>query len=120
MTRRLTLRAVQEAIDQVERGWGTLAARCFAQRLSYEELTRLARRGLAEGDSDDHPDRLDPRFLLVWGMTGERVAMLQYALRTLGFDIEQTGRFDDQTARVYAIWRREQTKFEPSWPGAAR
>jgi len=97
--RPLTLRLLQRVLADVEAEEGVVVARRLAAALDYGRLTELARRGPREPEND--AQQLDPRYLLLWGMSGPEVLTLQESLVSLGYPAPRTGRYDDATLLQY-------------------
>jgi len=121
-TTKLTLADVKEILEGVERDEGYEAARHFGSHLDFGELTALAMGFVSGEDSDtrNDPNIMPTRFMLLYGaddsklqqmddhpdlFDGEEhrnnVANLRKALRQLGYELADTGPYDDEVLRAH-------------------
>ncbi len=105
----LTLAIVEEVLETIEREEGLVNARRFAAALDYDRLVALAREGAASASPSGENDanRIDPRYLTLWGMRGPHVLDFQEALVSLGYPAPRTGLYDDDTYAAYGAWLRK-------------
>jgi hypothetical protein len=130
-TPELTIADIVEILEAVEREEGFEAARFFSSCLDYGRLTEMAK-GFISGEdtnSENDPNQMPTRFMLLYGADDNKlqqiddhpdradgeehkinVANLRKALRALGYDVAETGPYDDEVHIAHVQYMAAQTE----------
>ncbi len=132
---KLTIADFVEILKAVESEENFEAARFFASHLDYGELTELAEEFVhsKEPDPKNDPNQMPTRFMLLYGMDdgklqcqddhpdrfdGEdhriNVANLRKGLGLLGYDLKETGPYDDEVYRAHLQYLSAVSRRVPS------
>jgi hypothetical protein len=129
-TPELTIADIVEILEAVEREEGYEAARFFSSYLDYGRLTEMAK-GFISGEdtnSENDPNQMPTRFMLLFGADDSKlqqiddhpdradgeehkinVANLRKALRALGYDVAETGPYDEEVHIAHVQYMAAQT-----------
>jgi hypothetical protein len=124
-TPELTIADIVEILEAVEREEGYEAARFFSSYLDYGRLTEMAK-GFISGEdtnSENDPNQMPTRFMLLYGADDNKLqqiddhpdradgeehkinmANLRKALRALGYDVAETGPYDEEVFRAHTAY----------------
>jgi len=125
-----TIADIVEILEAVEREEGYEAARFFSSYLDYGRLTEMAKGFISGQDtnSENDPNQMPTRFMLLYGADDNKlqqiddhpdradgeehkinVANLRKGLKALGYEVAETGAYDEEVLRAHTQYMAAQT-----------